>query len=95
MSNPPPPENLPDASRPPLGTNSTTSAATSDPQLAQLIKDCSRFVWNEPVVCDMQLTISEAVLNRKAHRFVLAFYRTAAARPASSELLVLFTAVSF
>ena len=37
MSNPPPPENLPDASRPSLAADSTTSAATSDPQLAQHI----------------------------------------------------------
>ena len=59
ISNPSPPENLPDASPPSLTSDSTTSAATSDPQLAQLIKDCSRFVWNEPVVRDMQLTISD------------------------------------
>jgi hypothetical protein len=76
LSNPPPPENIPDASRPSLAADSTTSAATSDTQLAQLIKDCSRFVWNEPVVRDMQLTISEVVLNKIAHKVVLVVYST-------------------
>jgi hypothetical protein len=76
MSNLPPLENLIDASQPSLAANSTTSIATSDPELQQHVKDCSQIVWNEPVVCDMQLTISEVVLNMKARKFVLAVYST-------------------
>jgi hypothetical protein len=37
-------------------------------------------VWNEPVVRDMQLAISEVVLNKMAHKFVLAIYRTGSDR---------------
>jgi hypothetical protein len=33
-------------------------------------------VGNEPVVHDMQLIISEVVLNKMAHTFVLAIYRS-------------------